>query len=169
MQFKYIIILAVIAFLVVLCVIYFNEIINFLKRKLLKNKKAKKAETKPKEQKNPVYSVEDFKPIAKTTEDETRDSSLNELFENQDLLFNNEFGDMFLDQELNNNNNSQASFQNNSDKRFSFDKEFESFNEMFGSKMRKKKNKSLSDKIKNLPPEIKALIIDNVLKRKDDI
>ena len=48
-----------------------------------------------------------------------------------------------------------------SDEEESEDEEIEEF-------LRKKKTASISDQIKSLPPELKALLVSDVLKRKDD-
>jgi len=167
MQAIHIIILAVIAFLIVLCVIYFQEIKKYLKSKFTKKKPVKKE--KPKEDNKPKYTVEDFKPIAKSEYDDSRDSSLDGLFSDDEFMLDNEFSDMLLEDNSTSKNTIESQNIDNTKPEFSFDKEFAEFNEMFGSKMRKSDKKTISEKIKDLPPELKALLLDNVLKRKDDI
>lgn len=153
---KPILISAVIAFLVVLVIIYFKEIKTYLLNKFPKKSKAK--QEKPKEKKDsktPQFTVEDFKPINNNYSDEIlRDESLEKLFEDDDLF--NEL------------ENSIPTKENNEVKGFNFDDEFADFNK-FIRNSEKKDNKTVAQKIKELPPEIKALLIDNVLKKRDDV
>lgn len=161
-----IIISAVIAFLIVLCVIYFKEIKNYIKSKLPK-KKSKKQE-KPKQEKKQTLQVEDFKPILKDYEKEERDSSLDDLFFDEQNGENDEFS------EINSVfNESEDDFKdfftgNFGQKMSPTNNKFKSFNDLFESKA-EQDNRPISEKIKSLPPEIKALIIDNVLKKRDDV
>ena len=47
--------------------------------------------------------------------------------------------------------------------------DFEEFGKMFKTETSNKDSKSIAAKIRSLPPEIKALLIDNLLKKRDDI
>lgn len=159
-----IIITAVIAFLIIVCIIYFGEIKSFFKKKVLKKKA--KPEEKPKETKNPAFTVEDFKPIVKSYDEETRDLSVEQFFKEDEF-------ESLLEEDNCQTINEEDIFSNfsNIDKSQPFSEhEMKEFNNIFGKKFNtNNKNKSISSQIKNLSPELKALLIDNVLKRRDDV
>ena len=165
-----IIIAAVIAFLVVLCIIYFKEIKQYLKSKFVKQK-PKQKETKQKETKKVMPTMEEFKPIVSNYGEE-RDSSLAGLFsEEKNSSVEKLFGEEeFAYEEPNNIDFEQKANLNKTQdySNFSFDDEFAKYNEIFGSKSNKSK-KTINQQIKELPPEIKALLIDDVLKKRDDV
>lgn len=184
---KYIIILACIAFLLVLFVIYFKEIKEYIKSKLFKknNKKNKSkgdTQAKPKEEKKVVPTVEDFKPIARPI-DESRDSSIEQLFSMDEALDFMDDDTADFEKKLNEEidklfdssaeqNNEQATLSDN-DKR-KFDDFFGSKKPMYKMKNGNKymvveENETIAEQIKNLSPELKALLLDNVLKRRDDV
>lgn len=164
---KTIIIVAVIASIIVICAFYYKEIFSFIKSKLPKIKKTKKSkkEEKPKENKKvPKPTVEEFKPISKPLEEESRDSSIERLFSDDDD-FPFDFDDLIDDDfSIPAHSNSQNFNKSEID-------EFEDLKRMLGRKYGKNESnkKNIAQKIKSLPPEIKALLIDNVLKRRDDV
>lgn len=150
---KYIIIFAIVAFLVVVCVIYFKEIKNYLKSKLFKSKK-KPEEKKEKAIKQVTPTVEDFVPLVKNDAEEERDGSIERLFVDEEFAYEREEETIKPHDEA-------------SDRKSVFD----DFDSIFGKRIKNNTNnkKTISEHIKELPPEVKALLIDNVLKRKDDI
>lgn len=169
-----IICVAIVASLIVLFVIYFKEIMSFLKNKFssifkLKPKKAK-TESKPKPEKaekKPTYTVEDFKPVSKNEGDDSRDASIERLFAMDDLDF---MGDGFLNEPM---FPKAPTFEekpkmNDADKKAldEFFKEDVAFKKV---KNNIQDNKSISKQIKDLSPEMKALLLDNVLKKRDDV
>lgn len=157
---KIIITLAIIAFLIAIVVIYFKEIKSFIKIKLTSSKKEKKE--KPKEKKSsPQPTAEEFKPIAKTYEEDKRDSSLEKLLE-EDNDFPFSIDDLMAE-DFDLPTRKKQTIKNDFD-------DFEDIKRMLGKKYEKTSSKKdISKQIRNLPPEIKALLIDNVLKRRDDV
>ena len=190
----YIIILAVIAFLIIIGIIYRSEIISFIKRKVSKKSKPKKEDkpAKPKEEK-PTYTVEDFKPIEKSVVTEERDASIKSLFGFDDFLetshehidadnildrSNLENNNLFSDNEKNNQENILHSDEKDSttltaEDRRKLDAFFSNDDALFKPiKNRikfKDEKENISKQIKDLSPELKALLIDNVLKKRDDV
>ena len=183
---KYIIILASIAFLLVLFVIYFKEIKEYIKSKLFKknNKKNKsKGETqaKPKEEKKVVPTVEDFKPIARPI-DESRDSSIEQLFSMDEADFMDDDTADF-EKKLNEENDKlfDSSAEQNNEQATLSDDDKRKFDDFFGSKkpmykmkngnkyMVVEENETIAEQIKNLSPELNALLLDYVLKRRYDV
>lgn len=168
---KIIIIVAVIAFIIAICAIYFKEIKNCIKEKFtFKRKKSSKKETKeekPKEtkeqKKEPTPSVEEFKPIMQNfNKEEERDDSLERLFEDEDFPFGMEdFDDSFLFE-------TPKSGGIKSEKQVD---EFEDFKRMVGKRFNEESQTSnnIAEKIKKLPPEIKVMLMDNILKKRDDV
>ena len=155
-----VIIVAVIAFLFVLVCIYFKDI-----KSAIKNKFKGKKEVNPKEQKsvpakNVTYTVEDFKPIKPEYNLESRDSSLDGLFKdiNDIDASDDDFSNMA-------NEIKQTDEGQQID-----DSDYEKLFDMFGKNndFDDGKNKTLAQKIQELPPELKVLVIDNLLGRKDD-
>ena len=161
MSVPIIIAIGVVAFLIILIVIYFDNI------KKLFEKKEKPVEKAPenKSEKKPYYSYEDFKPKKPVEPELNRDSSVSSLFDEYNPVqeYNGE-------SEANNNNNTfdynEDNFTNNTNNfdKSEFDDLFKKFNEGTGIE-----EKSLSEKISELPPEIKILLIDNLLNKKDDV
>lgn len=150
-----IVLIAILAFLIVIAFIYKDEI--FKKRK--KKDKSKKAEPKP--EKKPEPKNEDFIPLKTQYDDYERDSSLNELFTEEDSVFNDEDvqGEEFSN--TSNQNNAVPDFSNN---------DFDDFLTDNYRKMRKvNNNKPIATQIKELSPELKALLIDTALKKRDDV
>lgn len=161
-----IITLAVIIFLFTIFYFFKDSIVNFFRDKVLnlfkkpfKKKEKKKDAPKPEEKKEKpkTYSVEDFKPISKESQDLVRDSSLNDLFGNDDFIDtkSDDFGEKSLDGL---NDDRKNSFNDELFRKYLDNSEFD-----FGPK-----EKTLAEKINELPPEIKVLIIDNLLDRKED-
>ncbi len=169
-----IICVAIVASLIVLFVIYFKEIAAFLKSKFgnifkSKSKKQKKeSKLKPeKAEKKPTYTVEDFKPVSKNEEADVRDASIERLFAMDDLDF---MGDGFLNEPM---FPKAPTFEekpkmNDADKKAldEFFKEDATFKRV---KNNINDDKSISKQIKDLSPEMKALMLDNVLKKRDDV
>ena len=149
-------IFAILAFLIALCIIYFDNIKTYFKNK----KKSKKVEPKPVQKQ--VFKAEDFKPIINQNNEMERDASLEALFANEERC------EELADEEMLNADKliqSESSLPNKSTANLP-DKNFESF---FNKKNKKNSNKSLSEQIKDLPPELKALLLDSTLKKRDDV
>ena len=154
-----IIICAIVAFLIAFMAIYFKEIKQKLLSKFKKKSKAKPEATEYKPEKaekteKPNFTVDDFMPLERSKDDE-RDPSLEALF-----------GD------LEDFDGSENLFDKIPEPNVKVDK---SFNDMdFNKKLKElfkeegKNTKSIADKIRELPPEIKVLLMDNVLKKRDD-
>ena len=166
-----IIIIAVVAFLVILCFIYRENIKNKLKN--IFKKPQKKSEPK-KEEKKPEINNDEFIPLKNQYDDE-RDESLQELlsdyqdYNDNDVLINDDNEKIFVGDVLGqpkspkNSINSQpfSGFDNNN---LDFD---EMFKRQFGS--HKKSNKPIAEQIKDLSPELKAILVDSLLKKRDDV
>lgn len=165
-----IIAVAVIAFLVVLFFIYRDNI-----KEKIKNifKKPKKKSDPKKEEKKPEINNDDFIPLKNQYDDE-RDISLQELlsdyetYDDNDVMINDDgeklfVGDVFQSQQT--QNNSQIpNFDAYSNNDLDFDKMFKN---QFGSL--KKSNKPIAEQIKDLSPELKAILVDSLLKKRDDV
>lgn len=167
MSVPIIIAIGVVAFLIILFVIYFDNI------KKLFAKKEKKVEKIPEPQKETKqqYSYEDFKPKKPVEPEMDRDTSVSSLFEEYNSLQDDNTED-YIDANSSNynsiNNNDYVNDYNNNSNNFDkseFDDLFKKFNEGGGAS----KEKSLSEQISELPPEIKILLIDNLLNKKDDV
>lgn len=154
--------IAIIAFLIVVCIIFFSEIKKYILGKLkFKKKSAKKAEEKPKQKAEKAsYTVEDFKPIAKNHDEDIRDSSIESLFAFEEYPT--------IKEEL---KKPSESILTDSDRKklddfFSKDKTaFKRIN----NNVKSESKSTISKQIKNLSPEMKALLVDNVLKKRDDV
>ena len=173
---EYVIVFAVIAFLIALSIIYFKEIKSIIGSKFKIKKNSKKGETnskteqKKEEKKKNSYTVEDFVPINREKVDDVRDPSLDELFATDDVEFSDDFS---IENNLNFKDEIKDLFKDETQKSKktkidSFDINNNSFAPIFDSKINKN-DKSIADKIKELPPEIKVLLMDNVLKKRDDV
>jgi len=142
---------AIVAFLIVLAIIFRDEVkakFSKLFKKSDKNKKSKfvKPADKPKEVKEEI-KVEDFVPKYNMGEFEERDPSLTEIF-----------GDEF-DNDL---------FEPEPEMPTDFDlNKIE--NDLFKPINSKRKNKPISQQIKDLPNEIKVMLLDGALKKRDDV
>lgn len=159
---KNIIITAVIAFLIVLVVIYFENVKSFFKNKFSKkNNKKNEPKLVEKKEEKPTYTSEAFKPAVKTVDEPQRDSSIEALFDDDDFL--EELSSMFGDEEL----EMPKQVKQSLNKANEF--EFGGRNPFFKESNTESKPKNIAQQIKNLPPEIKALLVDNILKRRDDI
>ena len=157
-----IIICAIVAFLIAFMVIYFKEIkqkalskIKFKKKSKVKPEATEYKSEKQEKTEKPNFTVDDFMPLENSKAYE-RDPSLEALFgdiediDNSDNLFND------IPRP---NINVEKSFND-----LDFDDKFKNL-----FKEDNKNNKSIADKIKELPPEIKVLLMDNVLKKRDDV
>lgn len=158
-----IIIIAVISFLLVLFFFNYQDVRSYLKKIFEKKKKVNKVKEEPKPSKyEPTY--EEFKPVIKEPEVD-RDSSVEELFNmndfDDDYLFEDDFNesDNIFTREV--PSKSKTPLEN-----FNEDAFDEIFRKYGGEK---KKKKSLAKQIRDLPPEIKVMVVDNVLNKKDDI
>ncbi len=156
-----IIICAIVAFLIAFMIIYFKEVKQKVvsKLKFKKKSKAKPEATEYKSEKSektekPNLSVDDFMPLESSKNDE-RDPSLEALFGDLDI----ESSDNMFDEIPNPNIDIEKSFND-----INFNNKLK---DLF--KDDNKNNKSIADKIKELPPEIKVLLMDNVLKKRDDV
>lgn len=155
-----IITVAIIAFLLVLFFFNYQSILSFIKN--LFKKKNKKA-TKKKEEPQPVkeeFTYEDFKPIVKEPEFD-RDSSIEELLSMDD------FDDYSYDQDFDDMDNIFSGEVNETPSLSNFNED--SFDDIFKRYNLKKGKKSLAQQIRELPPEIKAMVIDNILDKKNDL
>lgn len=165
-----IIAIAVLVFLVVLCFIYKEElwakIKNIFKKKPKSEPKPVKEENKPTELKN-----DDFIPL-KRQYDEERDLSLEELFaddENnngiQDTEINDDgkkiFGGEIFNEPKSESFEPRPNFLEEND--FDFDRIFQN------RQSQSNKDKPISDQIKDLSPELKAMLVDSLLKKRDDV
>lgn len=150
-----IILIAILAFLIVLLVIYFDQVKVFFKNKFKKKKEQK--------QEQPVQKVnyDDFIPLKNSQEIFEKDVALEELLkENMQKQFDEpeqNFEQSGVEE--------QNSFENIGEKNMP---KYDDFEELLKT-YKKKKNKTISEKIKDLPPEVKALLIDNTLKKRDDV
>lgn len=147
---------AVLAFLIVLCVIYFDNIKQFFAKKK-KSKKKQQAQPQPKQEIKP----EDFIPLKNQYDDQTRDSSLDALFAEEDE--NSLQEDLSFEDEI----PSQPATQN-AQRRLSE----QDFGDLFGkdfSSQKKSSKATIAEQIKNLSPELKALLLDSTLKKRDDV
>lgn len=164
-----IIAVAVLVFLVVLCFIYKEELWAKIKGIF---KKKPKAEPKPvKEEKSTELKNDDFIPLKKQY-DEERDASLEELFaddQNYDEVENAEvnddgkkiFGGEIFNESKSENFEPKPNFLEEND--FDFDKIFQN------RRNESSKDKPIADQIKELSPELKAMLVDSLLKKRDDV
>lgn len=167
-----IIAVAVVAFLIVLCIIYFEDIKNFFKNKFGKPKKQAKEPPK-KEEKKPEVNIDDFIPLKNQYDVNERDESLNALFAeeqtygDEDTFVNDDGEKLFMGDVISNQQTQPQQRQSNgnfSSNNFDFDKMFEG---QFEKKQ--KTNKPISEQIQDLSPELKAMLIDSLLKKRDDV
>ncbi len=146
-----IILIAVLAFLVVLLVIYFDQVKEFFGKKF-----KKKEASKPKEP-SPKVNYEDFIPIKNQYEEPIKDLALEELlYQNTEQTTQNDYAQQTVQEPA-----MPEKIENNYD-------DYDSLQELINFN-KKKNNKTISQKIKELPPEVKALLIDNALKKRDDV
>lgn len=159
------IIIAVIAFLLVLFFFNYNSVISFVKnlfkKKDKKEKTKEKKESKPKEEpKSEPYTYEDFKPLVKDPETD-RDSSIEELLNMDDF-------DYVDDSSFDDDNIFSGEFAEPSKKLNEFSSD--SFEDLFRRYNKDNKSKkSIAQQIRELPPEIKAMVIDHLLDKRDDV
>ena len=143
--------------MIVIFIVYFSEIKAYVLSKLPKRKSKQKQE-KPKEtqsKKAPTFTVEDFVPTSHQSEDEmARDESLASLFDDEEFI-------EMIDEQFEENSRSPQI------PKFNFDNEFADFNKFI--RKDNNKNQTIAQKINQLPPEIKAMLIDGILKKRDDI
>ena len=161
-----IIVCSVVAFLFVLIIIFRKDVFSFLSKKInfkFKKKKTTEKKDEPSKKEKVSYTVEDFKPINPLKNEQVRDSSLDALFNDykQEELSDNFIGDENQDQV---DNTEPFSFDS---KEVSGDFDYEKFLKSIQDK-NSNDEKTLAEKIQELPPELKVLIIDNLLGRKDD-
>lgn len=136
------IILCVVAFLVTICVIYFKEIKGFFQKK--SKKENKKAEPEIKKEEVVIPEKKEF-----TIEDFVIKKPLFEDMEERDSsLF-----DLFKD-DLDVQNQNQEKPEKS---------------EKIKKEIKNKSSKNISSEIKNLSPKIKGMLIDGVLKKRDDV
>lgn len=150
-----IVLIAILAFLIVIVFIYKDEIFKIFKKK----DKSKKAESKP--EKKPEPKNEDFIPLKTQYDEYERDESLNALFAEDDTVFEDETnkGEDF----------SMAPNQNDVDPVFPDDNLESLLSGNYSRKRKSKSNKPIASQIKDLSPELKALLIDTALKKRDDV
>ena len=164
-----IIAIAVVAFLFVLCYIYRDNLKDKIKNIF---KKPKKKEAPKKEEKKPEIKNEDFIPLQNQYDDFERDESLQDLlsgyesYDDNDILINDDgeklfVGDVFEQPMQNHVPLSNTDMYSND---LDFDKMFA---KQFGSQ--KKSNKPIAQQIKDLSPELKAILVDSLLKKRDDV
>lgn len=158
---------AILAFLIAICVIYHDNIKNSLK----KNKKAKKQEPKPEQKKE--EKPEDFIPLKNQYDDTQRDASLEALFAEDDFSQEDNFDidAIFGDNKSQNNNDDFSSLTPDisSSQDSISDEEFEKLLKRSYKSNKSKGNKPIAQQIKDLSPELKALLIDTALKKRDDV
>lgn len=147
-------IVAVLAFIVVLCCIYAENIKEFFSKK-----KQPKQKDQIKQTQKPEIKPEDFIPLKNQYDDQTRDASLEALFAEDE--YDNE-----------DSSTSDLLFENQpNEQKLSGIPNIGSFEDLFSHNMKKsnKSNKPISEQIKELSPELKALLIDTTLKKRDDV
>lgn len=143
--------IAVLAFLVVLCFIYADNIKAYFSRKKSKNKKPKVEAKPPKAEPKP----EEFIPLKNYNQDQERDESLQELFGQDDFLIDQEDSSANFDDFLNTQTTDKS------------DVPLDIQQYLNSSKTNAKK--PISQQIQELSPELKALLLDTTLKKRDDI
>lgn len=150
-----IVLMAVLAFLIVIAFIYKDEIFKVFKKK----DKSKKAE--PKQEKKSEPKNEDFIPLKTQYDEYERDESLNALFAEDDTVFEDETnkGEDF----------SMGTNQNDVEPVFPDDNLESLLSGNYSRKRKSKSNKPIASQIKDLSPELKALLIDTALKKRDDV
>lgn len=159
------VVIAVVAFLLVFTLFYFNSVRDFFNKMFTRKKNTKPSDKKgseniPQKKEKVTYTVEDFKPIASAEVEQKRDSSLDNLF--------NDETDEIIDQFDNNYNFDDNTF--GKDESDMNDEEFEKMMNSFKEdSFDYDDNKTLAQKIQELPPELKVLIVDNVLSRKEEV
>ena len=157
-----IIVASIVAFLFVLFIIYFKEIKSYLKSHIkFCKKKAESVKTETAKPKTTqIYTVEDFKPLNNYNQVSTRDSSLEQLFSDDNFdypVMNETRPEEFVSKEESNNDD--------------FDPlEYENFIKSMreGDQDFSNEKKTLAQKIQELPPELKVLVVDNLLGKKSD-
>ena len=158
---------AILAFLIATCVIYHDNIKGLFK----KNKKAKKQESKPEQKKE--EKPEDFIPLKNQYDDTQRDASLEALFAEDDSSQEDNFDidAIFGDNKSQNNNDDFSSLTPDisSSQDSISDEEFEKLLKRSYKSNKSKGNKPIAQQIKDLSPELKALLIDTALKKRDDV
>lgn len=159
---------AVLAFLIAICVIYNENIKALFKKK----KKSKKQEPKPepKQEEKP----EDFIPLKNQYDDTERDASLDALFAEDDTSQEDNFDidSIFGDNKSQGDNNVDSSNQSvdvSSSQDPISDEMFEKLLKRSYKSNKSKGNKPIAQQIKDLSPELKALLIDTALKKRDDV
>lgn len=162
--------IAILLIIVAFIVIFKDEILNKTKalfsKKSTKQKKSKKQsepveeskpEPEPVKEEKPEFKPEDFKPLTMDEIDNLRDSSLDDLF-----------ADLFADD--NNNVNVQDSIDNAQPKMPRYKKAQNTFfDDDFTEVKKSNKKKNVAEQIRNASPELKALLMDSILKKRDDI
>ncbi len=148
-------IVAVLAFLITLCFIYKDNIKAHFKKK---KKSSKKTASEPKPEPKSAVNPDEFIPLkSQPIEDDYMDSALEALLNsNDDTNMPSDMSDIFGSS--GNKDEEKPSFEN------------DDFNP-FGSVMqdRFKENKTIAEQIKDLSPELKALLLDSTLKKRDDV
>lgn len=158
---------AILAFLIAICVIYHDNIKGLFK----KNKKAKKQEPKPEQKKE--EKPEDFIPLKNQYDDTQRDASLEALFAEDDSSQEDNFDidAIFGDNKSQNNNDDFSSLTPDTSlsQDSISDEEFEKLLKRSYKSNKSKGNEPIAQQIKDLSPELKALLIDTALKKRDDV
>lgn len=163
---NYIVIFAILALVVALLVIFKKEVWAYINKKLFgKFKKKEKSKAKiekkaeDKKEKKPTYTVDDFVP-AKIEEDTARDSSVEMLLGIDEFGLNETKNDFSFD--------SMPKLTDEDKKRLS---DFFGSDESAFKRVQNNTSspKSISRQIKDLSPEMKVLLLDNVLKKRDDV
>lgn len=160
---------AVLAFLIAICIIYNENLKGLFKKK----KKAKKQEPKPEPKKE--EKPEDFIPLKNQYDDTERDASLESLFaedntdKDDDFDFDSIFGDN-KDSKIDSNDDlSDINDNNDSKQTQNFDDDFAKLLKQTYKSKKRNDNRSIAEQINDLSPELKALLIDTALKKRDDV
>lgn len=164
-----IIAVAVVAFLIVVCVIYKEELWSKIKN-IFKKKPKSEPKSVKEEKKSPELNNDDFIPLKNQYDDE-RDASLEELFADDQnyTLEGTEInddgkkifgGEIYSEPQVENNDNKPNFLQEND---FDFDRIFQN------KQNQSNKDKPIADQIKELSPELKAMLVDSLLKKRDDV
>lgn len=152
-----IIVVAVLAFLIALCFIFADNIKAYFKKIFSKKTKNVPKGEPLKEERPSQVKIEEFIPLKNQYDDSVRDASLEELFGSDD--------DYMVSSDQAFKESIPQSFGKSEIKTDNFDSLFRGHIKGRG----KASKKPISEQIKDLSPELKMILIDSVLKKRDDV
>ncbi|MBE7074465.1 MAG: hypothetical protein E7376_00570 [Clostridiales bacterium] len=152
-----IIAVAVVAFLVALCFIFSDNIKAYFKKIFSKKSKTVPQGEPLKQEKSVEQKIEEFIPLKNQYDDSVRDASLEELFaidDEDDFMVSSETLNQSIPQRFGGTEIKTDNFDN-----------------IFRGRVRGKKlnKKPIAQQIKDLSPELKMLLMDSILKKRDDV